>query len=636
MKQTPTFVLLSLLGCLAGCEQQPPVAQDAAKPATTQPAVATTITAKAAARTALFGDLHVHSSWSLDGYIFGNSNDPRAAYRFAQGEAVPLADGASNRQLKVPLDFAAVTDHAETLGYYQRCIVDQGGEAYADENCVMLRARDLRLYFQGFRNLAMNPPQHLGEICDSNAACREAAKSPWSQLQAIADEFYRPGEFTTFKAYEYTGNLPKGGMLHRNVIFATDEVPDEAMSAFDLASARELWQWLDRECIADCDVITIPHNSNLAWGYSFGNKNVDGSDWTIADQKLRQRYDRLAEIYQAKGNSECQTGIGTNDEFCDFELLLRPCEGADDVGCMRETSFVRNALQLGLQLNKQLGFNPYQYGIIASTDTHNGTPGDTAEVGYQGHQAGEITVEKRLTGGHRVKEGRGAVNYNPGGLVGAWAQENTREALFAAFKRRETFGTSGNRISIRLFAGWDYPADLAAAVDAIDTAYNEGVPMGATLAVTGQRSAPGLLVWAAQDPAAQPLQRLQIIKGWMDTNGELREYTYDVACADGMAVDEETHRCPDNGAGVDLSNCSTTGESGASQLATVWRDPEFDPKQSAFYYARVLENPSCRWSTYDVLASDGAIAPAYPVPEVIQERAWSSPIWLQAAGVAAP
>ena len=160
--------------------------------------------------------------------------------------------------------------------------------------------------------------------------------------------------------------------------------------------------------------------------------------------------------------------------------------------------------------------------------------------------------------------------------------------------------------------------------------------MGATLAVTGQRSAPGLLVWAAQDPAAQPLQRLQIIKGWMDTNGELREYTYDVACADGMAVDEETHRCPDNGAGVDLSNCSTTGESGASQLATVWRDPEFDPKQSAFYYARVLENPSCRWSTYDVLASKGAVAPAYAVPEVIQERAWSSPVWLQAAGVAAP
>ena len=601
---------LFLLGALTACTDDPADIQDTAKPAEDEAAQETvTVTGHPEQRRALFGDLHVHSSWSLDGYIFGNSNGPRAAYQFATGEAVPIANGATTQQLKVPLDFAAVTDHAETLGYHQRCMVDTQSEAYAGETCRLLRARDKRLFFMGFENLSKNPPQHLAEICESSEACRNYAQAPWQQLGAIADEFYRPGEFTTFKAYEYTGNLPRGGMLHRNVIFANSTVPDEAMSAFDLMSARELWQWLERDCTGDCDVITIPHNSNLAWGQTFSLTNVDGSDWTRADQQRRERFDRLAEIFQAKGDSECQMGVGTNDEFCNFELLLKPCETPQEIGCMRNTSYVRNGLKMGLQLHQQLGFNPYSYGIIASTDTHNGTPGDTREVGYQGHQAGESTVKKRLTGGHRAKEGRGAVNYNPGGLAGAWAENNTREDLFAAFKRRETFGTSGNRISIRLFASWDYPTDMGERFDAVDTAYRSGVPMGETLQTPPGQASPQLFAWAAQDPDAQPLQRLQIIKGWTDASGESHEYTYDVACSDGLAVDPETHRCPNNGAGVDLANCSATGDKGASQLATVWRDPDFDPSQRAFYYARVLENPSCRWSSYDILASGGEIKP---------------------------
>ena len=335
------------------------------------------------------------------------------------------------------------------------------------------------------------------------------------------------------------------------------------------------------------------------------------------------------EIFQAKGNSECRTDFGTNDEFCDYELLQKPCAEGETVGCMQPTSFVRNGLKMGLQLDKQLGFNPYQYGIIASTDTHNGTPGDTRETGYEGHQAGEATIKHRLTGGHRVKEGRGAINYNPGGLVGAWAEENTRASLFAAFKRRETFGTSGNRTRIRLFAGWDYPADAAQRPDAVSIAYAGGVPMGETLVVASDASAPDLLLWAAQDPDASPLQRLQVIKGWVDDSGQTRERTYDVACSDGLAVDPETHRCPGNGATVDPSDCSVTGDAGDPQLAALWRDPDFDPAQRAFYYARVLENPACRWSTFDILAAGDSITPANPVPRVIQERAWSSPVWLQ-------
>jgi hypothetical protein len=623
-----------MLAQVTGCDQPPPPAPPTADTvtATARPETPPQSDTGEASRQALFGDLHVHSSWSLDGYIFGNNNDPRAAYRFARGESVPLAGGETSRQLRVPLDFTAVTDHAETLGYHQRCMVDKTAASFNTETCRMTRERDLRMYFTGFRNLAKNPPQHLAEVCSDNADCRQAATAPWQQLQAIANEYNQPGEFTTFKAYEYTGNLPGGGMLHRNVIFAGDAAPDEAMSAFDLPSARELWSWLERDCTGDCDVITIPHNSNLAWGNTFATRNVDGSDWTDEDHRRRQHYDRLVEIFQAKGNSECQTGIGSNDEFCDFELLLRPCAEGEEVGCMQQTSFVRNGLKTGLQLDRQLGFNPYQYGIIASTDTHNGTPGDTREQGYEGHQSGETTIEHRLTGGHRVKEGRGAINYNPGGLVGAWAEENTRESLFAAFKRRETFGTSGNRTRIRLFAGLGYPADLAGRPDAIRIAYEQGVPMGATLPITAKSSAPDLLVWAAQDPDSLPLQRLQVIKGWVDDSGESRELTYDVACSDGLAVDPQTHRCPDNGAGVNPADCTPTGNAGAPQLASLWRDPDFDPGQRAFYYARVLENPGCRWSSYDILAAGDSITPAYQVPRVIQERAWSSPVWLQPTG----
>jgi len=624
MKRQYLVIPTVLFTLLAACSEESPA--PAATATSTAPLEAVSTPSE---RQAWFGDLHVHSSWSLDGYIFGNSNDPRAAYRFARGAAVPIADGATTQQLLRPLDFAAVTDHAETMGYYQLCMVDTQGAAYANDACAMTRARDLRQYFSGFRNLAANPPRHLAGVCDSNEDCREAARGPWQELQAIAEEFNAPGEFTTFKAYEYTGNLPKGGMLHRNVIFANATVPDEAMSAFDLASARELWRWLDESCTGDCDVVTIPHNSNLSWGRTFADKNVDGSDWTERDQQLRARFDRLAEIYQAKGNSECEVGIGTNDEFCNFELLLRPCESEEDLACMRQTSFVRNGLKMGLQLERELGLNPYQYGIVASTDTHNGTPGDTREVGYQGHQAGESTLEKRLTGGHRAKEGRGAVNYNPGGLAGAWAEENTRASLFSAFKRRETFGTSGNRIRIRLFAGSHYPGDMLGRSDVFELAYREGVPMGAELSVAADDTAPALLVWAAQDPDATALQRLQVIKGWVDAAGESHEQTYDVACSEGRTPDPETHRCPDNGASVDTSDCSTTGDAGAAQLASLWRDPDFDPTRRAFYYARALENPSCRWSTWDLIASEGKIKPSSAVPKVIQERAWSSPVWIQ-------
>ncbi|MEM1110849.1 MAG: DUF3604 domain-containing protein [Pseudomonadota bacterium] len=634
MKSLHMLYLGALLTAVVACDQTAtPSATDQGEVSTkvnAGPPSSASISPAPEQRRALFGDLHVHSSWSADGYIFGNTNDPDAAYRFARGEAVPLGRIDKTRQLEVPLDFAAVTDHAETLGYFNRCVVDEASAVYDAEMCSMLRALDLRLYFMGFRNLSANPPVHVTEICESNESCREAAKPLWKQLQTIADTHNVPGEFTTFKAYEYTGNLRAGGMLHRNVIFNGNSVPDEAMSAFDLQTTRELWNWLDESCQEDCDVITIPHNSNLAWGKTFALTNSDGSEWTEEDYQRRQRMDRLAEIFQAKGSSECFTGIGTNDEFCNFETLLKPCTAEQELGCMQQSSFVRNGLKTGLKLEATLGFNPFQYGIIASTDTHNGTPGDTSESNYGGHQAGETSIDHRLTGGHRKAEGRGAVNYNPGGLVGAWADENSRDSLFAAFKRRETFGTSGSRMSIRLFAGFNYAGNLVDQPDAVTRAYRDGFPMGSTLTV-GDTDTPSLFAWASQDPNAAPLQRLQIIKGWIDDSGETQERTFDVACAGNASPDQETHRCPASTAGVN-ADCEATGDPGATQLSALWQDPQFRPGQRSFYYARALENPSCRWSAYDLMKSNNTIEPSSPVPRVIQERAWSSPVWLTPAG----
>jgi hypothetical protein len=582
-------------------------------------------------RQALFGDLHLHTSWSFDSYIFGSDNDPRDAYDFAQGKTVTIAgDQNLKHKLKVPLDFAAITDHAESFGYTDRCLINEQSPYFTSKGCERFRSRDLSFYFEGFKSVAENPPRHIDSICDDNKSCRESAKTLWQQTQDIANEYNQPGKFTTFKAYEYSGNLTRGGMLHRNVIFAGDKVPSEAMSAFDLYTARELWQWLEESCTDDCDVITIPHNSNISWGHTFALQNSDGSKWTPEDYRRREKLDRLAEIHQAKGNSECYQGIGTADEFCNFELFLKECEEGQTTRCMNENSFVRNALKTGLKLDSELGFNPYSYGIIGSTDSHNGNPGGTQEDEYPGHHAGvESTIKKRLTGGHRVKEGRGSVTYNPGGLAGVWAEENTRESIFAALKRKETFGTSGNRIRVRMFAGWDFASDLHQSNDWDTTSYKTGVPMGSVLTLTNDQQVPSLLVWAGRDANGAPLERLQIIKGWIDENGDTQELTYDVACSDGLSPDTSAHRCPSNNAPIDTNTCVIDESTGDAQLSAVWKDPDFHPQQKAFYYARVLENPTCRWSTYDMNASNRNIQPANPVPETVQERAWGSPIWVK-------
>ena len=574
-------------------------------------------------RNAYFGDLHVHSSWSLDAYMLGgNRDDPSVAYRYGRGDTITRPDGSVIGPLRVPLDFMAVTDHDAWLGEVHLC-EDITDAAYDTPTCRDVRANQGfgQLYFShGVRGL--RPPEICGEsgIGPQNK-CYERSTHLWHEIQENADAFYEPGTFTTFPAYEWTGQPPGVGHLHRNVIFRGDAVPEWGGSAVEMQNRPErLWEWLDSACTGECQVLAIPHNTNWSRGVALAPRNSDGSPFTEEILTRRANAEPLVEIFQIKGNSECYVGLGTADEECNFELYYPVCTpGQEGAGCAYASDYVRNALKTGLTVEAEHGANPFKYGFIASPDEHKSMPGATDEQGftYKFDLTGEFGApfgEQPATGGNIT---------NPGGLAGVWAAENTRESIFDALRRRETFGTSGTRIRVRLFGGWTYADDLHTDRDLVEEAYATGVPMGADLPTPpAEAEAPRFVVWATKDADAANLQKIQIIKGWAD-GGQTHEEVYDVVCADGLTPDAQTHRCADNGATVDLSDCSYSSDKGAAELSTTWTDPQFDPSDRAFYYARVLENPTCRWTTYRALANQSQI----PEPAVIKERAWSSPIW---------
>ena len=612
-----------------------------------------------------FGDLHVHSAWSLDSYINFNRVGPRDTYRYALGEAVVLSGGRVAR-IDRPLDFAAVTDHAEYLGELSLC-TDESDAAYALEICRDIRNEtgEQSLIDKIFRELIIRDvvspdPRREPELCGAdNARCLARAKLTWRELQDIAHEFNRPGVFTTFVGYEWTGN-PDRNNLHRNVIYGNDRVPALPISYFEANTPEKLWKQLHETCAAPCEVLAIPHNSNQSNGRQFPAMSEEGEPPGREWAQLRARTELLVEIIQAKGESECHTGVGTEDELCLYEKLERRplcgagrdasscaqvCANEAEEGCVAPNNYVRNALKLGLELEREISVNPYKLGFIGSTDTHNGTPGGTDESDYHGHHGFEDGTPARRALTPEIKEFSASREKGSGGLAGVWAEENTREAIFAALKRRETFATSGTRITVRFFAGWNFPETIDMNTDLVALGYGKGVTMGADLPQAGPRhagsgaaeapvtgspaqtnsaTAPGFILWAMKDPEGVSLQRMQVIKGWLEQDGS-REQVYDAACSDGLVPDPVTHRCPDNGAGVNVNDCSVSADKGAAQLKALWRDPDFDRDQPAFYYVRVLENPSCRWSTWEAIREN--TQPFDDVDLTIQERAWSSPIW---------
>ncbi|MCX8072929.1 MAG: DUF3604 domain-containing protein [Candidatus Binatia bacterium] len=596
-------------------------------------------------RQVFFGDLHVHTANSFDAYTWDVRTSPADAYRFARGTPIALppldANGQGTRLARIdrPLDFAAVTDHSEFLGEVSLCSTP-GSPAYETLTCQNFRRGFAESQLDFGARLSVRRPQRAADVCGTDLQrCIQTAGDVWERIRGAAAQAYEPCRFTTFIAYEYTNALA-GSTLHRNVVFANDRVPPP-VSVFEQSTPQGLWRELERVCkqqIPGCDVIAIPHNSNESTGRMF---TVEYPGTSSFDQQreqaaLRARMEPLVEIFQHKGSSECFAGLpsvlGVPDEACNFEPRrrdnnLEDCGegvgqlGATGRGCISKRDYVRNVLGMGLQEFLRLGVNPFAFGFIGSTDTHNGTPGRVAEYEFQGHRGSAEATPSGLMGFDEL--GDTPILFNPGGLAAVWAEENTREAIFAALKRKETFATSGSRIVVRLFAGWSLPDNWCDRADRIAVGYAQGVPMGGDLrALPAPAGPPKLAIAAEYDPGTPEhpgtlLQRIQVIKGWI-ANGAPQLRIYDVA---GSA---------DTGATVDLRTCATSGP-GFQSLCSVWTDPDFDPASPAFYYVRVLENPSCRWHVYacNQLPPDQR-PPACTdpsVPQTIQERAWTSPIW---------
>ena len=597
-------------------------------------------------RNAYFGDLHVHTNYSFDAFAFGTVASPYDAYRFAKGESIKHPAGF-DVQLRAPLDFYAVTDHAMFLGAVKEA---------ADTTTEFSRYA----HVQGLHNINAPENQNFDSIPSRGVAfstflpdtltkvgdgsidpdlMNRIAKDAWTDTIRAAETFNDPGNFTTFVAYEFTSSTDDRGNLHRNVIFqGADRLPAMPFSRFHSQNPEGLWDWMDGLRQNGIEALAIPHNSNGSNGQMF--KLVDWASNPVDDEWARKRIrnEPLVEVTQVKGTSETHPLLSDADEWADFEIM--PYRVATTLASEPKGSYAREALLDGLALAESGITNAYQFGLVGATDTHVGASSLDesnffSKVGLldaDGPRRGSVPMTAaqaevlRSAGRVNVEDidGREYVSgayetWSASGLTGVWAEENTRDALYAALRRKEVFATSGPRIKIRLFAGYDY-----AESDSLAERYAKGVPMGAELHGADGR-APILVASALRDPSSAALQRLQIIKGWV-ADGVTNEQVYDVACSDGGQIDPETHRCPDNGARVDLSDCSITENVGASNLEVIWQDPDHNPQHRAFYYARALENPTCRWSTWDAVKA--GVEPRPDLKKTLQERAWSSPIWV--------
>lgn len=573
-------------------------------------------------RNAYFGDLHVHTMYSFDAFIFGTTSSPSDAYTFAKGGTIKHPAGF-DMKLDVPLDFYGVSDHAFYLGVLREMAnpdSEISKHEIAEGMSTLGGSADRGSKFA--RILGFIRSERANEINDPNIA-----RTAWQDIIESANRHNDPGNFTTFVAYEYTTTADDGGNLHRNVIFRDDNVPDLPFSRLDSRNPEDLWQWMDRNRAAGIESLAIPHNSNGSNGNMFMLSDWSGNPLDSAYANQRMRNEPLIEITQVKGTSDTHPALSPNDEWADFEIM--PFMVASQLASQPEGSYVREAYLNGISLQEQQGFNPFKFGVIGSSDTHNATyAGDEddywSKVGLRdsdGVKRGSVPLDEPRDDGDLYADTY-YDTWSASGLAGVWAEENTREAIYDAFRRKETFGTSGPRMKARFFAGYDLPS--IDDPDLTSKAYASGVTMGSDL-LADPNQAPSFIAWVARDPNSTPLQRVQIIKGWVE-NGESQEAVYDVACSDGGTVDPASHRCPDNGAQVNLADCRISSGLGAAELKASWQDPDYDATQNAFYYLRAMENPSCRWSTWDAIRA--GVEPRSDLAATIQERVWSSPIWI--------
>jgi len=565
-------------------------------------------------RNAYFGDLHLHTSYSMDAFAFGTRTTPEDSYRFAMGEPVEYF-GKQWKRL-APLDFLAVTDHAEYLGTVRESINPSGPFAKTEWYTAMTSS-DPKVSAQAFTRLLgstmVNKP-----IPEFNNP--ELRKTAWETYAAIPDEYYKPGKFTTFVGFEWT-SMPGAQNLHRCVIFA-DKGPAMPYTAFESVDPEELWRYLEGQRKLGRDVIAVPHNGNVSNGLMFAIRDLSGKPLTREYAERRMANEPLAEIMQAKGQSDTDPALSPNDEFADFEIWKYLLDGKAQAKSATG-SYLRQAYGVGQELQAKLGLNPFKYGIEGGTDFHSGI--DTTEPSnYAGSHGNQDSDPRAVVTATKSVVGEPPTALSSGGLTGVWAEENTRESIFAAFKRKETFGTSGVRIQVRMFAGWKYPNHLTKKPDWVKTAYADGVPMGGDLAAPSGKGGPTFLLHAVKDPQSGNLDRIQIIK-ITTKNGKSQEEIYDAVWSGDRKPDPKTGKVPPVGNTVDVKTATYTNNIGATELLGEWKDPSFNPRAYVTYYARVLEIPTPRWSTY--WAAKLNLPPNPSVAATVQQRAWTSPIW---------
>ncbi len=567
-------------------------------------------------REAYFGETHMHTSFSLDAYIGGTRLDHDGAYRYAKGETVTVNGEEKSRRR--PLDFVAVSDHAEYIGEMYSTMVE-GAPGHDQELLEKLRTMtDDEERQEWFLKYVVNNNRSDNPSHPPFFAGPETTRSAWKVMIDSAEAHNDPGVFTALIGFEWSG-APEGGNLHRNVIYRDAQVPDLPMSSYELPREDQLWAWMAEQETLGSTALAIPHNSNASKQKMFPDTDAAGDPIDLEYAQIRQHFEPLIEMMQIKGNSEVHRKFWAADEFADFE-------NADSIQknsgrTFHKRDFVREGLKIGLAFEQKLGVNPFKYGIIGGTDNHNGLPSAVEEDTFiGGHGPEDGTVDVRRNG--EVAGWIDGKDLSIGSLSGVWATQNTRAAIWDAMKRRETFATSGPRIKVRFFGGVNLPANPADSPEFLQKAYELGVPMGGDLGAIG--AAPTFNVYAMKDPEGANLDRIQIIKGWANADGSVDERIVNVVWSGDRQADASGN-LPAVGNTVNLKTAMFTNDIGSPVLEGSWTDGDFDPEQHAFYYARVLEIPTPRWTTYDAVRN--GLPLLEDVAATIQERAWTSPIW---------
>ncbi len=568
----------------------------------------------AAERSAFFGDLHLHTGLSFDAAASGVQTTPDDAYRYALGEPVQYMGREVRRNR--PLDFLAVTDHAEYLGIALEAADRNGMFAGTDWPATIAGVAENTLgYMQLF-----SPSAFRGSApAISEFLTPTLVTSYWQREMAAAQRYNRPERFTTFMAFEWSP-MPGGAHLHRNVIFRGPDYPERPFSSLDSPRPEDLWSYVEDLQEIGVESVLIPHNANMSQGLMFATSDSYGDPITADYARRRLRHERLVEIAQNKGTSETRPEFGAPDEFAGFELIsLRAEANADPAG-----GYIRPALARGLEIEAATGINPFRFGLIGSSDFHSGLS-SAEEDNFPGGLGRSDDMAEPHTVLNEINPVAGAPSaiFSAGALTGLWAERNTRESLFAAMQRREAFATSGTHLRLRLFAGWGFESDFMARPDWVARAYANGFPMGADLPARNSDEPLQLVLQAVKDPEGANLDRIQVIKIWRE-GGDVREKIIDVVWS-GDRQHDASGRLPAVGNTVDLSTAGYTNTIGAAELYAVWTDPDYDPSEAAIYYARVLEIPTPRWSTW--LAVRNGLPLTDAVPATIQERAWTSPVF---------